>query len=322
MKYLMANTFERALLLAGAAASMTWLGGCGGQSASKSGEGVQVASGAPEPGAKSLASAPRVLSAAEKAAQQKALAELKRRTAEKQTRALMEIAPWARGKLLTGVPVRKGDKVFALTFDDGPWPVYTRQILRILKENDAKATFYMVGSVVADYPELAREVVRDGHALGNHSWDHPSRPRDAVRQVQRTNAEIKRATGFSPTSFRPPYGIVASMAREAMREGQPVLIWTSDSHDWKRPGSSRIASNVLRSASEGGVALLHDGGGNREQTVAALPTIISGLKRRGYKLVTVPELLRHRVAPKPAAKPTARPKAAQKGSRKAGASGE
>ena len=307
MKYLAANKVNWAL---GAASLL--LSGCGGQNAAS--EGVQSApraaeSGAEEVGAKSLAAAPRVPSAAEKAAQQKALAESRRRAEAERVRAALAIAPGARGQLLNGVPVKKGDKVFALTFDDGPWPVYTRQILRILKENDAKATFYMVGQVVAEYPELAREVVRDGHALGNHSWNHPSRPRDPVRQVQRTNAAIKRATGFSPTTFRPPYGIVASMAREAMRQGQPVLIWTSDSNDWKRPGASRIASNVLRDAGEGGVALMHDGGGNREQTVMALPTIIAELKSRGYKLVTVPELLRHRVAPKAVAKAKATKKA-------------
>lgn len=313
MKYLAASRIQWTL---GLVAAMALLGGgCGQKSAS---EGAQAAPGAQMASGKALATAPRVLSAAEKAVQRKALAQARRRAQEQRVRAAMEIAPWARGKVLKGVPVKKGDKVFALTFDDGPWPVYTRQILRILKENNAKATFYMVGEVVANYPELAREVVRDGHALGNHSWNHPARPRDAVRQVQRTNAAIKHATGFEPTSFRPPYGIVASMAREAQREGQPVLIWTSDSTDWSRPGSSRIAANVLRQASEGGVALLHDGGGNREQTVRALPTIIAGLKARGYKLVTVPELLRHRVAPKPKAKPLAKPKATEK----AGASSE
>lgn len=308
MKYLAANTMNWAL---GSAAALALVSGCGGPHAAS--EGGEPAPRSQEAGS-TLVAAPRVLSAAEKAAQQKALAQSRQQAEAQRVRAAMEIAPWARGKVLNGVPVKKGDKVFALTFDDGPWPVYTRQILRILKENDVKATFYMVGEVVTDYPELAREVVHQGHALGNHSWNHPARPRDAVRQVQRTNAAIKRATGFSPTTFRPPYGIVASMAREAQREGLPVLIWTSDSTDWRRPGSSRIASNVLRQASEGGVALMHDGGGNREQTVMALPTIIAELKSRGYKLVTVPELLRHRVPPaKSAAKPRTTTKAGASG---------
>lgn len=304
MKYLATRKIDWAL----GSVAVALLCGCGEQQAA-----TKAAPGALGSGAKALATAPHVLSAAEKAAQQKALAQARLRAQEQRVRAAMAVAPWARGKVLNSVPVKKGDKVFALTFDDGPWPVYTRQILRILKENDVKATFYMVGQVVADYPEIAREVVRAGHAIGNHSWDHPSRPRDAVRQVQRTNAAIKRVTGFSPTTFRPPYGILAGMAREAQREGLPVLIWTSDSTDWRRPGSSRIAANILRQASDGGVALMHDGGGNREQTVMALPTIIAGLKARGYKLVTVPELLRHRVAAKPTAKPKATKKAEESG---------
>jgi peptidoglycan/xylan/chitin deacetylase (PgdA/CDA1 family) len=276
-------------------------GGCGSKAGAE-GNGTAV------DGTKSLVQAPpRALSAAERAAQEKALAESKRRAEAARVRVSMEIEPWARGKVLNSVPVKKSDKVYALTFDDGPWPESTRQILSILKANNVKATFYMVGQEVTRRPELAREVVAAGHAIGNHSWDHPSRPRDPIMQVQRTNAAIKKAVGFAPTSFRPPYGIVAKMAREAQREGDPVLIWTADSTDWKRPGSERIARNILNGAHPGGIALMHDGGGNREQTVAALPTIIAGLKARGYTLVTIPELIRHHYVAPPKPKATAKP---------------
>jgi peptidoglycan/xylan/chitin deacetylase (PgdA/CDA1 family) len=306
MKYLGRTTGRQAIFAAsfGAFAASSGLSGCGGQGAPNG-----AADGA---STRTLVVAAPTLSAAQEAARKKAAAdaEAKRRLAEKKARLAreMRIEPWARGKVLRQVPVRKGNKVFALTFDDGPWPDYTRQILRILKEHDAKATFYMVGSVIREYPKLAREVHAAGHAIGNHSWDHPARPKDPVGQVTRTNAQIKKVMGVESTGFRPPYGIMASMARQAQREGQPVLLWSADSGDWSKPGASRIASRILNQATPGGIGLMHDGGGNRTQTVAALPAILRGLKARGYKLVTIPELIRHRyVAPKkPKVKPTAK----------------
>lgn len=317
MKYLSASKIERALLCAGvlgAALLSSGLSGCGGQKAQSLGVQEAAAPGdSGGSGGKALVSgaAPRVLSQAEKAAQQKALAESRRKAEAAQRQATMEIEPWARGKVLNSVPVKKGDKVFALTFDDGPWPESTRQILRVLQENNVKATFFMVGQEVTRRPEIAREVLAAGHAIGNHSWDHPSRPRDPIMQVQRTNAAIKRVIGFTPTSFRPPYGIVAKMAREAQREGDPVLLWSADSVDWSRPGVGKIVSRILNQARPGGISLMHDGGGNREQSVEALPMIIAGLKERGYTLVTIPELLKHRVASAPS------PKATKPGKKKA-----
>lgn len=205
-----------------------------------------------------------------------------------------KIPTWAQSRVLHEVPVRRGNKVFALTFDDGPWPIYTRQILRILKENDVKATFFMVGSVVREYPKIAREVQAAGHAIGNHSWSHTARPRNPVAEIQRTDVAL-REIGVRNTMFRPPYGMLKNgMARQALKEKQAVFIWSADSNDWKKPGARRIANSILNQATPGGIALMHDGGGAREGTVAALPRIISELKERGYKLVTVPELLKHR----------------------------
>ena len=220
------------------------------------------------------------------------------------------IAPWARGKTLRSVPVKPGQKVIALTFDDGPWPHSTAEVLGILRDNNVKATFYMVGQEVSRRPQIARLVRDAGHAIGNHSWDHPSRPRSPVSQVTRTDAVIKRELGFTPTTFRPPYGIKHNgMAARAMKEGDAVILWTADSTDWSRPGSAKIASRVLRQASSGGIVLMHDGGGPRSQTVAALPIIIGTLRSRGYKFVTVPELLAMRyVAPKATKKPASKVK--------------
>jgi peptidoglycan/xylan/chitin deacetylase (PgdA/CDA1 family) len=207
-------------------------------------------------------------------------------------------ARWAQGRTINHVTVRREDKVFALTFDDGPWPRYTRQVLKVLKSRKVKATFFMVGQEVARRPEVAREVLAAGHVIGNHSWDHPSRPRNAASEVKKTDEAILRATGVKSMLFRPPYGIVRNgMAAQAMRQKQTVVMWSADSGDWKRGGATAIANRVLRQASRGGIALLHDGGGDRAATVAALPSIIDGLHARGYRLVTIPELLALRHVP-------------------------
>jgi len=221
-----------------------------------------------------------------------------------------KIPQWAQGKVLNNVPVKPGDKVFALTFDDGPWPDYTEKILDVLEKHGVKATFFMVGQEVQRRPKLALAVRDAGHAVGTHSWDHPSRPRNAVDQIKRTDAIIKKTLGFYPTFFRPPYGILKNgMAKQAMKEKQAVLIWSADSNDWKKPGASRIASRIISQASPGGIALMHDGGGSRDQTLAALPEIITKLQERGYELVTIPELLKRRYVapPKPKVVKKAKP---------------
>ncbi len=220
-----------------------------------------------------------------------------RATPTPQIYASRDIANWAKGKKVLQVPVKASDKVFALTFDDGPWPVYTRKILQILKENNVEATFFMVGHEVRARPDVARAVRDAGHAIGNHSWDHPSRPRDPIMQVMRTDAIIQKELGFRPTFFRPPYGLMKNgMAGQAMKLHDPVLLWSADSTDWKKPGAARIVSNVVNEASPGGISLMHDGGGDRYQDVEALPIIISTLRSQGYRFVTIPELLKLRDA--------------------------
>jgi len=215
------------------------------------------------------------------------------------------IPQWAQGRVINEVPVRPQDKVIALTFDDGPWPDYTEQILNILAANDVKATFYMVGSVLKEYPRIGRAVRDGGHAIGNHSWSHAMRPRDPAGEIARTDAAIKSILGVTSTTFRPPYGELRNgMARAAMKRKHAVLMWSADSNDWKGGRASRLVSTVVGQASRGGVALMHDGGGNRSQTVAAVPRIIRELRERGYRFVTVPELLKLRyIAPRQPKKP-------------------
>jgi peptidoglycan/xylan/chitin deacetylase (PgdA/CDA1 family) len=202
------------------------------------------------------------------------------------------IPQWAQGRIVRHVPVQRSDKVIALTFDDGPWPRYTKEVLQVLASRHVKATFFMIGREVQRRPDLVREVRDAGHIIGNHSWDHARSPRNPGEEVFRTDAAIKNAVGVEPSLFRPPYGkITNGMAAQAMRDGQCVVIWSADSNDWKHATADSIAERILRQASPGSIALLHDGGGNRASTVAALPRIIDTLRERGYRFVTVPELL-------------------------------
>lgn len=206
---------------------------------------------------------------------------------------------WARRDVITDVPVAKGRKVVALTFDDGPWPRSTNEILSILRDSNIKATFFMVGQEIGRRPEVAMQVRKAGHALGGHSFTHAVRPRDPHGEVRKTDANLKKVLQFTPTIYRPPYGIVHNaMTRREQALDRAIILWSADSEDWRRPGVSRIVSNVLREVRPGAIVLMHDGGGPRGQTISALPRIISGLRARGYEFVTVPKLLSMRVVPK------------------------
>jgi peptidoglycan/xylan/chitin deacetylase (PgdA/CDA1 family) len=227
------------------------------------------------------------------------------RTPAKET----SIPRWAQGQVVRQVPVQRSDKVIALTFDDGPWPRYTQEVLQVLASRNVKATFFMVGQEVQRRPDLVREAHDAGHVIGNHSWGHTRKPRSPADEIVRTDAAIKKAIGVESTLFRPPYGDMKNgMAARARREGQCVVIWSADSSDWKRATAHSIAERVLRQARPGGIALMHDGGGDRGSTVAALPRIIDTLRKRGYRFVTVPELLalRHTKPKKSRSKPNSK----------------
>lgn len=214
--------------------------------------------------------------------------------------AKMTIPKWAQGKTVSQVDVKLGTKVVALTFDDGPWPQYTHQILAVLKRHDVKATFFMLGEELSKRPQIGRDVVAGGHVIGNHSWDHPSGKRNAVSQVKHTDSEIFKQLRIYSHLFRPPYGIQTNgMAAQAKKEKHSVVLWSVDSEDWRNQSASAIARTVMRQVYPGGIILMHDGGGNRSRTVAALKIFIPQLKKKGYKFVTVPELMEMRyVAPK------------------------
>lgn len=211
------------------------------------------------------------------------------------TSSTQEVPAWARGAVVNHVTVPKFDKVIALTFDDGPNAPYTQRILKILKAHNARATFFMLGEELAADPALGREIRDAGHAIGNHSWSHPAHPKDAAGEVSRTDREIHRVLNIDTTLFRPPYGIMTNGLSSAARaRSEAVLLWSIDTFDWKRPGANRIVARVLRGARSGRIVLMHDGGGNRRQTVGALAQVLDRLRKQGYRFVTIPELLQMR----------------------------
>lgn len=188
------------------------------------------------------------------------------------------------------------DRLVALTFDDGPWPGQTEKILRILEREGVHATFFMLGARAKKSPALARRVAAEGHQIGSHSYSH--KPLSAVtpalarREIRGGQTAIAVATGAPrPQWLRPPYGAMDSAAwREARIVGVKVALWDVDSRDWERKGTKRIENSVVDATKPGSVVLFHDGGGDRSQTIRALPGIIHRLRAKGYTFVTVEEL--------------------------------
>ncbi len=205
----------------------------------------------------------------------------------------------ARGEVVWEVPTQQ--KVMALTFDDGPNPNYTPQILQLLKQYKARATFFLVGSRVKSYPDIARRAAQEGHELANHTFRHPYMKRlsaEGIREeILKTQQMITDATGQKPHLFRPPGGYYNDrVVNTAKQEGFLVVMWSwhQDTRDWTDPGVRRIVNKVLKNARPGDIVLFHDHGGDRQQTVNALKEILPELKRQGYKFVTVSELLKLR----------------------------
>lgn len=188
----------------------------------------------------------------------------------------------------------RSPKAVALTFDDGP-SRHTRAILDTLRRLKAPATFFVVGNLAERRPDLVRRAHAYGMAVGNHSHSHPYRPPFASRRVGEIREEIARGSAVlvplagQPTLFRPPGGTVSPRVLEVARaHGQRVVLWSVDSEDWRPDATAaEIASRVLRDVRRGSIVLLHDGGGNREQTVKALPAIVKGIRARGLELVLV-----------------------------------
>jgi peptidoglycan/xylan/chitin deacetylase (PgdA/CDA1 family) len=184
-------------------------------------------------------------------------------------------------------------KVVALTFDDGP-SSYTPQILSILARKHVHATFFEIGDQVPLHPDLPRKILAGGNELGDHSLHHESEP--GYASMAETQSRIESVTGFRPCLFRPPYGAYDSrVVGDARSLGMTTVIWDVDPTDWSRPGTGAIYSRVVSATQPGSIVLMHDGGGDRSETVAALPNIIDTLRARGYSFATVSQLLGQRM---------------------------
>jgi len=192
-------------------------------------------------------------------------------------------------------PFPPGTKLVALTFDDGPWPGQTQRILEILASENVKATFFMMGLRVQREPSLAKRVVAEGHQVGNHTQTHQllghATPAQVIYQMATGEATIRRYTGVEPTWFRAPGGTVTlTVKQEARAIGERIAGWTVDTMDWTKPPAYQIRKRVVGGVKPGAIVLMHDGGGDRKQTIDALPSTIQALKAMGYTFVTLDQM--------------------------------
>ncbi|MFP1627934.1 polysaccharide deacetylase family protein [Streptomyces sp. 5K101] len=184
------------------------------------------------------------------------------------------------------------DRTMVLTFDDGPDPRYTRDVLATLREHGVPAMFFVCGAMATRERDLLREMTDDGHVIGNHTWSHPLVPSLAPHRVRaelaRTSEVVEKTVGAAPLWYRAPYGAWNRHSFEIGAElGMEPLAWTLDTLDWTTPGTRTIVRRVLDGAAPGVVVLSHDAGGNRSQSVAALRTYLPKLLEEGYR-ITVP----------------------------------
>ncbi|MEJ6388415.1 polysaccharide deacetylase family protein [Gymnodinialimonas ulvae] len=182
----------------------------------------------------------------------------------------------------------------AMTFDDGPHPRLTPQLLDMLAARGIRATFYVIGRNAQRYPQILQRMVAEGHEIGNHTWSHPNLHGHSdgavLSQVDRTNRAVYEAVGRPPVTMRPPYGNLYDRQRLMLHQSRamPTVLWSIDTLDWQRPGSSVVSRRVINGSHSGGVILAHD---IHSATVRAMPAALDGVVGRGFRFVTVSELI-------------------------------
>jgi peptidoglycan/xylan/chitin deacetylase (PgdA/CDA1 family) len=201
-------------------------------------------------------------------------------------------APARRMSDIPGSGVTPGEKVVALTFDDGPDPTYTPQVLAVLARFQVTATFFMIGWEAAADPNLVQEVDAAGDGVANHTWSHLDLTRQGGanlgKQVDQTDNLLASLTRRRITCLRPPQGHEnPSLLRALGGRGLTTVLWSDDTNDWRRPGTARIVRTAMTELAPGAIILLHDGGGNRSETVQALPMIIQGIRAAGYRFAPI-----------------------------------
>lgn len=189
-------------------------------------------------------------------------------------------------------------KIIALTFDDGPDQRFTPQVLDVLKKHHVKATFFLMGSRVKKNPDVAKRIVEEGHAIGNHTYWHPQLTKSGQHsmkwEINKTEQQIERATGQRTSLFRAPYGALNDkLVKQIGDLGYKGIGWSIDTNDWKELPPKQIVNNVMDNVHPGAISLMHSAGHwslDLSGTVRALDQIIPKLRKKGYEFVTVPEL--------------------------------
>ena len=195
---------------------------------------------------------------------------------------------------ITFTEVNVDGPYIAMTFDDGPHATNTAKLLKMAAERHIKLTFFVIGECVEQNPDVLRQEVAEGHEIGNHSWSHPNLARlsdEGLRtQLQRTEDMIGKTAGIKPKLMRPPYGELTKRQRILANHefGYRVILWDVDPLDWKRPGSDVVAQRIIAGARPGSIILSHD---IHSPTIAAMPQVFDELLAKGFKFVTVSELL-------------------------------
>jgi peptidoglycan/xylan/chitin deacetylase (PgdA/CDA1 family) len=197
----------------------------------------------------------------------------------------------------------------AMTFDDGPSATLTPKLLDLLAAHHIKATFFVIGENVAEHPEIVARAAQGGHEIGNHSWSHPNfgkmSDENVRRQLWRTDDAIKNATGKRPTLLRPPYGSITAREKRWIHDefGYQIILWDVDPNDWKQPGPAVVRNRILQETRPGSIVLSHD---IHSGTIQAMPSTLDALEAKGFKFVTVSDLIRAATA-RPARSPSEAP---------------
>src|SRR5256714_4775247 len=230
-------------------------------------------------------------------------------------------APQTAEKAKTAAPAEPGitfdwvhvdGPYIAMTFDDGPSAKLTPKLLDLLAAHHIKATFFLIGQNVSENPEIVARETREGHEIANHSWSHPNLAKmsdDGVRgQLRKTDEAIRSAAGKGPTLLRPPYGSITPRQKKWINQelGYKIVLWDVDPLDWRRPGPNVVCNRIIKNTRAGSIVLAHD---IHPGTIEAIPCVLSQLEAKGFKFVTVSELIAMEtpLPPKPSPSPKSIP---------------